>query len=113
MSLAYTITAILEAALLLYMFLKNFPKLKIKEIYSSLYKILIASVIMFVITFTVRQLLGSVISLQTFWGIFLQLVLSGVVAVAVYAFTAYFLKSEELKIIMGSLMNKFLYAGKD
>jgi len=109
LSLAYSLTAILESTLLLYMFYKKFPKLKSKEILDSLRKVLIASFIMFVFTFATRQLLGSFISLQSFWGVFLQLVLSASVGVAVYIFVAYRLKSSELKTIENSFLKKFLY----
>jgi len=112
LSLAYTITAVLEGSLLLYMFLKKFPKLKIKEIYDSLGKILIASLIMALATFAVRQFLGSVVSLQTFWGIFLQLIISGTVGVATYAISAHLLKSTESKAIVDSFLKKFLYTDK-
>jgi putative peptidoglycan lipid II flippase len=112
LSLAYTITAVLECALLLFMFYRKFPKLKSKEIFNSLYKILIASLIMFILTFLTRQFLGSVISLQTFWGIFLQLFVSGVVGVATYATVTYLLKSPESKVIIASLLKKFELSGK-
>jgi len=112
LSLAYTITAILESSLLLYMFYKKFPKLHVKEIHDSLYKILIASLIMVVLTFVVRQFLGSVVSLQTFWGIFLQLIMSGSVGIATYAVITHLLKSPESKIIVDSLLKKFLYPVK-
>ncbi len=112
LSLAYTITAILESSLLLFMFYKKFPKLKGKEISDSLYKILIASFIMAVLTFIVRQLLGSIVSLQTFWGIFFQLIVSGTVGGATYAITTHLLKSSENKIIVNSFLKKFLYPNK-
>jgi putative peptidoglycan lipid II flippase len=112
LALAYTITAVIECSLLLYMFYKNFPKLKIKEIYNSLYKILIASLIMVILTFLTRQFLGSVVSLQTFWGIFSQLVISGIVGVATYALATHLLKSPENKTLMDSFLKKFLYPVK-
>ena len=122
LSLAYTITAVTECCLLLYMFYKMFftsPKLEgeggpnhVKEILNSIYKILIASLIMFVLTFLVRQLLGSIVILQTFWGIFFQLAVSGTVGVVVYAITAHLLKSPESKAIVDSLLKKFLYPVK-
>ena len=112
LSLAYTITAILEGSLLLYMFYKKFPKLQAKEILDSLYKILIASLIMAVVTFIVRQLLGSVVSLQTFWGVFFQLIISGTVGVVAYAVTTHLLKSPESKTLIDSFLRKFLYPVK-
>ena len=108
LSLAYTITAILECSLLLYMFYKKFPRLNSKEILSSLYKILIASLVMGILTFIVRQFLGSVISLQTFWGILLQLVVSATIGVVTYAATTHFLKSSENKTIVDSFLKKFI-----
>jgi putative peptidoglycan lipid II flippase len=112
LALAYSITAVLEAALLLYMFYKSFPKLKSQEIIDSFYKIIIASLIMAVVTFAVRQLLGSVMSLQTFWAIFFQLVASGAVGVTTYALATHYLKSPESKTIIDSLLRKFLYSPK-
>ncbi len=112
LALAYSITAVLEGALLLYMFYKKFPKLHVKEISDSLYKILIASLIMVILTFATRQLLGSVVSLQTFWGIFFQLIISGSVGVATYAVTTHLLKSPESKTIVDSFLKKFLYPAK-
>jgi peptidoglycan biosynthesis protein MviN/MurJ (putative lipid II flippase) len=116
LALAYTITAVLEGALLFYLFYKKFlihqPASKIKEIYDSLNKILIASFIMFVLTFLTRQILGSIVSLQTFWGIFFQLAVSGIVGVATYAFITHLLKSPENKIIIDSFLKKFVYPAK-
>jgi len=112
LALAYTITAVIEGGLLMYMFLKKFPKLKVKEIYDSLYKILIASLIMVAVTFIVRQFLGSVVSLQTFWGVFFQLIASGTVGVATYAVATHLLESPESKTIVDSLTKKFLYPVK-
>lgn len=109
LALAYSITAVLEASLLLYMFYKKFPKLKTKEISDSLYKILFASTVMVFITFAARQLLGSIVSLQTFWGVFFQLVISASVGVATYALATHFLKSPENKTIIDSFLRKFLY----
>jgi putative peptidoglycan lipid II flippase len=111
--LAYFIGSTLQVSLLLYMFYKKFPKLRTKEILSSLYKILIASLVMVIFTFIVRQLLGSIISLQTFWGIFFQLVVSGIVGISIYGFMAHFLKSQESKAILDSCINKFFYQGKE
>lgn len=112
LAIAYTITAVLECALLLYMFYKKFPNLRVKEIFDSLRKILIASLIMAFATYIVRQILGSVVSLQTFWGIFFQLIVSGGVGVATYAIATHLLKSPESKILTDSFIKKFLYPVK-
>ena len=112
LALAYTITAVLEGFLLLYLFYRKFPKLQVKEILNSLNKILIASLVMAVVTFVVRQLLGSIMSLQTFWGVFFQLIISGAVGVATYAIATHLLKSPESEAIINSFLRKFLYPAK-
>jgi hypothetical protein len=67
---------------------------------------------MVILTFCTRQFLGSVVSLQTFWGIFFQLIVSGIVGVATYVVATYFFKSPESKVIADSFLRKFLYPAK-
>jgi len=112
LAMAYSITGTLQGAALLFMFYKKFPKVKTNEILDSLYKIIIASTIMVIVTLAVRQFLGNVVSLQTFWGIFFQLVASGVVGVTTYALATHYLKSPESKTILTTLSRKFLYSPK-
>ncbi len=112
LALAYTITAVLECSILLYMFYKKFPNLKTKEILDSLYKVLIASVIMVVVTFLIRNLLGNIVSLQTFWGILFQLVASGSIGAGTYAVATHMLKSPESRAIVDSFLKRFLYPDK-
>ena len=109
LALAYSITGVLQTFLLLFMFYKKFPKLKSKEILDSLYKVVIASLIMLAVTFIVRQILGSIVSLQTFWGIFFQLAVSGIIGVATYVAASYLLKSQENKAIADSFLKKFIF----
>lgn len=116
LSLAYSITAILEAGILFYMFYKKFfvakEEKRSKEISESFQKIMIASIVMFALTFITRQLFGVILNLQTFWGVFLQLAISGSVGVIVYIFASYKLKSSELKTIEDSFLKKFIYSEK-
>lgn len=118
LSLAFAITAAIEAAALFYMFCQKFFTRRslgvgmtdhMKEIFDSLYKILISCLIMAVLTFATRQLLGSIVSLQTFWGVFFQLAVSGFVGVATYAVATHLLKSPENKMIIESFSKKFFY----
>lgn len=110
LALAYSLTGALQTVLLMIMFYKKFPKLRIKEISDSLYKIVVASLVMLVVTFAVRQILGSIVSLQTFWGIFFQLSVSGFVGIATYAVATHLLKSPENKTVVDSILRKFLYS---
>ena len=106
--LAYSITAITEASLLLFFLYRNLKVFRISKILSSLYKILIASFAMAIVTFLFKQALieHNIISLQTFLGVFLQLVLSGIIGVVCYIIVSFFLKSEELKTIKESFFKK-------
>ena len=65
---------------------------------------MVSSIVMLVFVMLIRQSLVvyNLIQLQTFFGVFLQLVVSGVVGVFFYVITAYLLKSEELKLIKES-----------
>jgi len=105
--MAFSMAVILQCFLLLYLLYKKFPNLKIKEFSDSLQKIIIASVAMVFAVLITRQILGMALDLSLFWSVFFQLAISGIVGVAVYAFTTYKLKSEESKLILGSLLNKF------
>lgn len=120
LALAFTITMILEALLLLYLLYKKFFTRRslgeggpnfIKEITGSLQKIIIATLIMAFFTYLTRQIVvqWGLISLNTFWAVFLQLTLSGAVGVITYATTTYLLKSPEFTTIYNSFLKKILY----
>jgi len=112
LALACTITVILEALVLFYMFYKKFPLLEVDKIYKSFYKILIASLFMAVAVFIMRQIVGSLINLQSFWAVFLQLILSGGTGLVVYFYLTHLLKSPENKIIIDLFWKKFFYSSK-
>ena len=108
LALAYSITAVAEASLLLFFLYKEFKIFKIKEISKSFYKILISSIAMAIPTILIRQwlVLFNFVSLQTFWGVFFQLVLSGVVGIIFYLSVSFILKSSELKTIKDSFFKR-------
>lgn len=101
LALAYSMTVIIQAGLLLYFLYKKYKVFRAKEILQSTYNILLSSAAMAVFVVLIRQSLVEyhLIQLQTFWGVFLQLAVSGMVGVFFYVITAYFLKSPELKTI--------------
>jgi len=105
--LAHTIIEGIEALWLFIMFYKKFSNIPIKEILDSLYKTLVASLVMIIAVFVVRQILGSILNLQTFWGLAVQLIISGAVGVVVYIFIAHLLKSPENKILISSFFKRF------
>jgi putative peptidoglycan lipid II flippase len=113
LALAYSITGVLQTIFLLCMFWKKFPSINNKEILDSLYKILIASLAMGFVVFWARNLIGfNSALLDTFWGVFLQLVVPSIFGCVVYFTSAHFLKSPETRIVKDTLLKKFLYSSK-
>ena len=106
--MSFAIMAITQTFLLLFFLYKNLKTFRVKDISKTLIKISIASVFMVVATFSVRQglVVFRIVELQTFLGVFLQLVLSGLAGVAVYIIVSFFLKSEELNTIKESFFIK-------
>lgn len=104
LALAFSLTVIVESFMLLFLIYKKLKLFVLSEITNSLYKILIASLAMTVVAFLTRQSLVAynIVNLQTFLGVFWQLVLSGLAGVACYIITSFFLNSPELKLIKGS-----------
>jgi putative peptidoglycan lipid II flippase len=109
LALSFSITGILQTFLLMFMFYKKFPEFKAKAIKDSLNKVLIASLVMIAVTIVMRQLLGSIISLQTFWGVLVQLILSGGAGLVSYGLTAILVRSPEIKTISQSFFKKLLF----
>lgn len=106
--LAYSTTAILQVILLLFFLYKKFRTFNLKEIVSSFCKTLTASFAAGIAAFLIRQGLVAfeISELQTFFGVFLQLVLSGIVGAACYIAASFLLKSDELKTIKESIFQK-------
>lgn len=104
LALAFTITAICEACLLLLFLHKKLKLFKAKEILQSLSRILIAGIVMAIVILIVRDGLirYNVISLQTFLGVFSQLLLSGFAGIVSYITVSLMVKSPEVKTIKDS-----------
>ena len=104
--MSFAIMAITQTFLLLFFLYKKLKTFRVTDLSNSLVKILIASAIMAIVAFLVRQglVIFKIVELQTFMGVFLQLTLSGLAGVLVYIIASYFLKSEELKTIKESFL---------
>ena len=97
--LAFTITAITEALLLLLFINQKLNIFQGTKIAASVCKTLIAGGVMGVVIFLVRDSLVRYhfVGLQTFWGVFVQLAVSGGFGVICYTVASFLLKSEELR----------------
>ena len=106
LAMAFTLTAIFQAIALLFFVYKKF---ELSHVLSRKFilKILYAALAMTLVTFFVRQFLVEInaVRLETFLGVFSQLVLSALIGGAVYVLISYRLNSEELKTITRSFFN--------
>ncbi|MDO8530393.1 MAG: murein biosynthesis integral membrane protein MurJ [bacterium] len=102
--IAFSTAGIAEALLLLFFIYKKFKVFSLREVGASLYKIALAGVMTAATAFLARQILVSynIVNLQTFLGVFFQLVFAGTVGIACYIGMAFVLKSPELDMIKSS-----------
>ncbi len=105
--MALSLAAILQTFLLLIFFYRRIGDFRIKEIFQSLSKILLAGILMIIAVYSVRQLVGEFVNMQTFFGVFLQAVLASSVGIFVYFLITLFLKSSEIKTIKSSFFKQF------
>ncbi len=104
---AISIASIVQIILLLIFLYKKIGDFRVKEILNSLIKILIASILMSVGAYFSLKILAEIVNMQTFLGVFLQTLISGLFAVLIYYLTALYLKSSELESFKFSLLSKF------
>ncbi len=104
--IAFSITGITEALLLLFFLYKKFKLFRFKEMAVSLNKILLSGILTAAVAFLARQVVISynLVNLQTFLGVFLQLVFAGAAGLACYIGMAFILQSPELTTIKNSFL---------
>lgn len=105
--LAFALTAIFQAFLLLFLFYKKVGDFRIKEILLSFEKNLIAAFFAAVFTYSALFLAGNLVNMSTFKGVFLQGFFAGIVGILVYLLMSCFLKSPELSIIKSAIIKQF------
>jgi len=80
---------------------------RIKEVYCSFKRILIASALMIFFTYFVLRAAALFVNMRTFSGIFFQMTLAGLFGILIYILVTYFLKSPELRDIKSSILEQF------
>lgn len=105
--LALSLAAVFQLVFLLIYLYKKIGDYKIREIIQSFSKILIASVVMIIFAYSVRQMFSDVISAKFVWGIFAQTSLSILIGFVIYFSMTVLLKSPEIKVIKKSLLKQF------
>ncbi len=104
--LGYSLGFILNGIILLYFFSRDFTPL-FYSIRESFFHVFSSSVIMGFVTYLALGVLAPVFNLNTFWGIFLQGLLSGLLGILVGFILLYLFKSKELKEILDAVKKRF------
>ncbi|MCK4386832.1 MAG: hypothetical protein KAV41_01965 [Candidatus Pacebacteria bacterium] len=105
--LSYSIGAILNAALLWFMFQKDFNCFS-SEVKKSFWQTLVASIALGAVAYFSLELWNNIFDINTFWGIFLQGLLSGAGGIAILILTLKLLGNQEVDEIWHSIKQKLI-----
>jgi len=105
--LAFSFTGIPQIILLMVFLYRKIGDYKLREIFNSFLKILIASISMAVLVYLTLHLVSLFLDTQTFWGVFWQTIITGLVGILVYIIATFLLKSPEIEVIKFSIIKKF------
>ncbi|MFC1663691.1 murein biosynthesis integral membrane protein MurJ [Patescibacteria group bacterium] len=105
--LALSIAGVFQFFLLLVFLERKIGSLFLKKIWPSFKKIFLATFLMGFFVYFVIGFSTSLFDLQTFWGMFFQTALAGILGLFVYLLLAFLLKSPEIGIIKSSILKQF------
>lgn len=105
--LAFSIAAILQFALLLAFLYRKIGDFGLKEILNSLKKIMAAGIVMAAVVYFSLRILSGFLPMDTFWGVFLQAAISGLIGASVYFLIISYFRLPELETFKSSILEKF------
>lgn len=103
---AISLDAVLQLFILLFFFKKEVGDFHIKEIMSSLGKVLAATLLTILFTYFVRQILSNYMTLETFWEVFLQTSIAGGSGLLFYLLVAFIFKSSEVMALRNLILSQ-------
>ncbi|MFA5878445.1 MAG: murein biosynthesis integral membrane protein MurJ [Candidatus Staskawiczbacteria bacterium] len=103
---AISLDVILQMLILLFFLRRMVGDFHIKEIWISLRKVLIASLLAIIFTYLVRQAVGGFVGAKTFWLVLLQAGTAGGLGFLFYLLMAHYLKSPEVKSLKGFVLSQ-------
>lgn len=106
LSLALSISGIIQLALLLYLLYKKVGDIRIKEIFYFSVKVILAGIVLAIISLLVRDIFSKFVDMQRFWGIFWQTAVSSLAGIFAYSLIAFFLGLPEINLIKQFLFKK-------
>ena len=108
LAMGYSLFALVNFILLWIPLRQRVGSLDEARIYKSLLILVVAGIVCVLLTQMVKPVLSHLVSLDTFFGVFLQGSVSGLLGLSGYLAVAWMLKSPELSMFTGSLQRKFL-----
>ncbi len=106
--LALSIASITRFCLLLSFLRKKLGHIRLREIKSSFEKIFLASLLMGIVVYFGLQLLATLVDVQIFVGLLVQVISASLIGAFVYLFSVYLLRSPEMKAIKSSILRRFV-----
>lgn len=97
--LAFSIAGIFQLSLLIIFLYKKIGDFRLGEVWRSFQKIVLATLIMAVVTYFIRNFIPELINTKTFLGVFIQAIMAGLIGFLIYFLATCFLKSPEIKNI--------------
>ena len=104
--LAFSLASIINFAILLKLFARKINWWHPKRILKSFSKIIIATLLMGLVTYSLLYILDLIVNTRTFVGIFLQGLLAAIGGVIIYCLATILLKSEEMRGIIKKLIRR-------
>ena len=105
--LAFSLASIFQFLLLLIFFQKKIDDFEKKEIFSSLKKIILASIFLIFLTYFSLYFFSRFLNTHTVFGLLIQTILAGLIGAIFYLLVTFYLKSPELKTIKSSILKQF------
>jgi len=106
LALGFSISSILNFILLIVFVKIKIRSLHFQSLLTTLAKVSFASIAMAVAIQEVKDLLGNLVDMQRFWGIFTQGFVAGIAGLLVFAIVSYLLKTHEFLVFAGSLKRR-------
>lgn len=106
LSLALSISGIIQLILLLCFLCKKVGDIKIKEISYFFIKVIFAGTVLAIVSLLVRDIFSGFVDMQRFWGIFWQTTVSSMAGILAYSMIAIILKLSEINLIKELLLKK-------
>lgn len=108
LALAFSLSAILQLALLWINLRHRLGTLNEASILNSLYKISVGAIVMALTVQVLKYPLAEIVNMNKFWGIFTQGLVAGLVGLSVYCLICWLLKLEEMQDFMASAKRRWL-----